>query len=204
MSTAAAEKVYRSLGATDTRIATRLALGSGAVLEWIPQETILFDGARLERRLRAALAEDAVLLAAETLVFGRAARGERMRSGALLDAWRIHGPDGLLWADALALPDDPGEALGAPFGFNGAEALGTVLLAGRRRGGRARPPARLGLRGAGRRDRAAARPVARALARRGGGGARFGGRRDRRAARRPARPAAAPAPAVDDMRRPAP
>jgi urease accessory protein len=130
VSTAAAEKVYRSLGATDTRIATRLALGSGAVLEWIPQETILFDGARLERRLRAALAEDAVLLAAETLVFGRAARGERMRSGALLDAWRIHGPDGLLWADALALPDDPGEALGAPFGFNDAEALGTVLLAG--------------------------------------------------------------------------
>ena len=131
MSTAAAEKVYRSLGAADTRIATRLALGSGAVLEWIPQETILFDGARLERRLRAELAEGAVLLAAEILVFGRAARGERMRSGALLDAWRIHGPDGLLWADALALPDDPGEALGAPFGFNGAEALGTVLLAGR-------------------------------------------------------------------------
>jgi urease accessory protein len=127
--TAAAEKVYRSLGA-ETRVGTRLALGPGAVLEWLPQETILFDGARLERRLRAELAEGAVLLAAETLVFGRAARGERMRRGALLDAWRVHGPDGLLWADALALPDDPEEALGAPFGFNGAEALGTLLLAG--------------------------------------------------------------------------
>jgi len=44
-----------------------------------------------------------------------------MRSGALLDAWRVVGPDGLLWADALALPDDPGEALAAPFGFAGAE-----------------------------------------------------------------------------------
>ena len=79
----------------------------GAALEWLPQETILFDGARLERRLRAELAEGAALLAAETLVFGRAARGERMRSGALLDAWRLHGPDGLLWADALALPVPP-------------------------------------------------------------------------------------------------
>jgi urease accessory protein len=99
-------------------------------LEWIPQETILFDGARLERRLRADLAEGAALLAAETLVFGRAARGERMRRGALLDAWRLHGPDRLLWADALALPSDPGEALAAPFGFAGAEALGTLLFAG--------------------------------------------------------------------------
>jgi urease accessory protein len=129
VSTAAAEKVYRSLGA-DTRVATRLALGPGAALEWIPQETILFDGARLERRLRADLAEGAVLLAAEIVVFGRAARGERMRSGALLDAWRVHGPEGLLWADAVALPDDPGEALAAPFGFAGAEASGTLLFAG--------------------------------------------------------------------------
>jgi urease accessory protein len=70
-------------------------------------------------------------LAAETLVFGRAARGERMRSGALFDAWRVHGPEGLLWADALLLPDDPAAALAAPFGFDGAEALGTLLLAGR-------------------------------------------------------------------------
>lgn len=128
--TAAAEKVYRSLG-PGTRVSTRLSLGPGAALEWVPQETILFDGARLERRLRAELAEGAALLAAETLVFGRAARGERMRSGALLDAWRLHGPGGgLLWADALALPDDPAEALAAPFGFAGAEALGTLLFAG--------------------------------------------------------------------------
>ena len=129
VSTAAAEKAYRSLG-PETRVATRLSLGPGAALEWIPQETILFDGARLERRLRADLAEGATLLAAETLVFGRAARGERLRSGALLDAWRLHGPEGLLWADALALPDKPGEALAASFGFAGAEALGTLLLSG--------------------------------------------------------------------------
>ena len=132
-STAAAEKIYRSLG-PDTRIATTLGVGAGAILEWLPQETILFDGARLDRRMRVDLAAGASLLAAEILVFGRAARGETLRHGAVLDAWRIHGPDGgpdgLLWADALALEDDIGAMLAAPFGFGGAAAAGMVLLAG--------------------------------------------------------------------------
>ncbi|WP_158292122.1 urease accessory protein UreD [Paracraurococcus ruber] len=129
LSTAAAEKLYRSLG-PGTRIDSRIVLDQGAVLEWIPQETILFDGARLDRRLRADLAPGAMLLAAETLVFGRAARGERMTQGLVRDRWRLHGPQGLLWADALALEGDLGAALQAPFGFAGAEALGTLLLAG--------------------------------------------------------------------------
>ncbi|MDB5375440.1 MAG: Urease accessory protein UreD [Belnapia sp.] len=125
LSTAAAEKIYRSLG-PETRIETRLSLGAGAWLEWLPQETILFDGARMDRRMRAELAPGARLLAAEMLVFGRAARGETMATGSVFDAWRLHGPDGLLWADALAL--DPA-SLAAPFGFAGAEALATLLLA---------------------------------------------------------------------------
>ncbi len=129
LSSAAAEKVYRSLGPT-TAVTTRLGLGPGATLEWIPQETILFDGARLDRRMTARLEEGARLLAAETLVFGRAARGERLRHGAVLDRWRLHGPGGaLLWADALDLPDPPAMLLDARFGFDGAEALGTLLLA---------------------------------------------------------------------------
>ncbi|MCO6419370.1 urease accessory protein UreD [Siccirubricoccus sp. KC 17139] len=129
LSTAAAEKVYRSLG-PETRVESALQLGPGAVLEWIPQETILFDGARLRRRMVAHLAPGALLLAAETLVFGRAARGERMTSGMVFDAWRLEGPDGLLWMDALALEGDLAARLAAPFGFAGAEALGTLLLAG--------------------------------------------------------------------------
>lgn len=123
--TAAAEKVYRSLG-PDSRIETTLSLGAGAWLEWLPQETIMFDGARLARGMRAVLAPGARLLAAEMLVFGRAARGERMAAGMVFDRWRLHGPEGLLWADALDLPD-PGR-LASPFGFGGAEALATLLL----------------------------------------------------------------------------
>jgi urease accessory protein len=109
-------------------------LEAGAVLEWIPQETILFDGARFVRGMQAELAPGAVLLAAETLVFGRAARGERMTRGLIRDRWRLHGPTrgaaGLLWADALALDGDLAAPLLNPFGFAGAEALGTLLLAG--------------------------------------------------------------------------
>ena len=129
LSTAATEKVYRSLG-PETRVETSIVLEAGAALEWIPQETILFDGARFVRGMRAELAPGAVLLAAETLVFGRAARGETMTHGLIRDRWRLHGPTGLLWADTLALEGDLGAALSAPFGFAGAEALGTLLLAG--------------------------------------------------------------------------
>lgn len=126
---AAAEKVYRSLG-PPTRIATRLTLGAGAVLEWIPQETILFDGARLERDIGVDLAADARLLLSEIVVFGRAARGETFGHGALGDRWRIRRGGALLWADGVALDGDPGAALRAPFGFAGAEALGSVVYAG--------------------------------------------------------------------------
>jgi urease accessory protein len=128
LTTPAAEKLYRSLG-EETRVAARLVLGAGATLEWLPQETILFDGARLARRLEVEMAPDARLLAAEMLVLGRAAHGERFRRGALADAWRVRRGGRLAWADGLRLPDDPYGALGGPFGLGGAGALATLLLA---------------------------------------------------------------------------
>ncbi|WP_255568700.1 urease accessory protein UreD [Neoroseomonas alba] len=128
VSTPAAEKVYRSLG-PETRIATRLDVASGATLEWIPQETILFDGARLDRRIEAVLAPGARLMMAEMLVFGRHARGEALQSGSLFDSWRVRRGGRLLWADGLALAEDIRARLDHPFGFAGAEAMATLLLA---------------------------------------------------------------------------
>lgn len=125
--TPAAEKIYRSLG-TQTRISSEIAVGDGACCEWLPQETILFDGARLARRLDIALAPDARLLAAEMLVLGRAARGESLTAGALADRWQVRRDGRLVWADALRLAD-PTEALGARFALGGAGALATLLLA---------------------------------------------------------------------------
>ena len=74
----AAEKAYRSAGA-DATLDVALDLADGAWLEWLPQETILFDGARLRRRLRVDAAAQARLLAIDMLVFGRRARGERFQ-----------------------------------------------------------------------------------------------------------------------------
>ena len=128
VSTPAAEKIYRSLG-PDTRIGTRLKVATGARLEWIPQETILFDGARLARRLEVDLAPGAHLLMGEMLVFGRRARGEALSGGSLLDTWRIRRSGALLWADGLALNDDIPGRLANPFGFAGAEAVATLLVA---------------------------------------------------------------------------
>lgn len=125
--TPAAEKVYRSLGA-DTRIATDITVGEAACCEWLPQETILFAGARLARRLDITLAPGARLLAAEMLVLGRAARGETFTAGALADRWRIRRDERLVWTDALRLAD-PAEALGARFALGAAGALATLLLA---------------------------------------------------------------------------
>jgi urease accessory protein len=129
ISAAAAEKVYRSLG-PQTRIDVTLDLAEGAMLEWLPQETILFDQARLGRSLTMRLHPTARLLAAETTVFGRAARGERFATGALQDAWRLHAGGGLLWAETTRLDGDILARLDDPIGFAGAGAAATLLYAG--------------------------------------------------------------------------
>ena len=128
ITTPAAEKVYRSLG-PEAAVEAELRVGAGSTLEWIPQETILFDGARLRRRHSAHLGGGARLLAAETLVFGRVAHGERLRAGRLHDAWRLHRRGALVWADAMRLEGDIAAHLSDRFAFGGAEALGMVVLA---------------------------------------------------------------------------
>ena len=129
VTTQAAEKIYRSLG-PDAQVETRLAVADDALLEWLPQETILFDGACLERRLNAAIADRGRFIACEMLVFGRAARGETMRSGRLREHWRIERGGRLAWIDRLGLSDDIGAQLDG-MGFGGARALATAIYVGR-------------------------------------------------------------------------
>ena len=102
LTTTAAEKIYRGDGAT-TRVEVGLAVEAGATLHWLPQETILFDGARLSRRLDAAMSGDASLLIGEILVFGRRAMGETMRHGLVEDRWRVRRDGRLVFAEALRL-----------------------------------------------------------------------------------------------------
>jgi urease accessory protein len=100
VTTAAAEKIYRARE-DETEIRVRLEIGPGARLVWLPQATIAFDQARLDRRTEANLATDASLLAVETLIFGRAAMGEDVHRGAWHDAWRVRRDGRLVFADAF-------------------------------------------------------------------------------------------------------
>jgi urease accessory protein len=126
VTTQAAEKIYRSLG-EDCSIDVSLAVGAGAWLEWLPQETILFDRARLVRRNAVEVAAGGRLLAVELVVFGRTAHGERFEHGKLHDAWRVKRRGRLAWADALHLEGGIAETLDHPAGFDGAVAMATVL-----------------------------------------------------------------------------
>ena len=123
----AAEKIYRSLGAPSC-LSVRIRVGEGATLEWLPQETILFDNARLERRVEIDVAPGGSLLALDLMVFGRLARGERFTGGALLDVWRVRRGGRLTWADGLRLEGDITAQMASPAGLGGATGAGLALL----------------------------------------------------------------------------
>jgi urease accessory protein len=127
MSTAAAEKIYRSHGpAAEINIALKAA--AGAHLSWLPQETILFDQARAERRIDIDLAETATFLACEIVVFGRAAMGEVMRTGAFVDRWRLRRGGRLVFAENVRLDGDIHAKLAQRAVGNSAVAIGTALI----------------------------------------------------------------------------
>jgi urease accessory protein len=129
VTTQAAEKVYRSTG-PEARLTVTLKVHARAWLEWLPQETILFESARLRRVTTLEIDRHARAIAGEILVFGRRAHGERLQTGSLHDAWRVHIDQRLAWADALRLEGDLAAQLAAPFGFAGASATATLLYVG--------------------------------------------------------------------------
>jgi urease accessory protein len=129
VTTQAAEKVYRSRG-DDCRVEVALSAERGSWLEWLPHETILFEGARLDRITRIEHAPGARVLAGEMLVFGRSAHGESLTRGRFRDAWEVRRQGRLVWADALAAAGDLAAVLAAPACFAGAAAVATVVYIG--------------------------------------------------------------------------
>lgn len=126
--TAAAEKIYRSSGA-DVEMDVRLTLQANARLAWLPQETILFDRARLKRRIDIDLAEGASLIMAEAVVFGRAAMDEAMVQGFFTDAWRVRRAGKLIYADTARLDGAIAAKMAERAVTNGGIAIATVLIA---------------------------------------------------------------------------
>lgn len=122
----AAEKVYRSTGA-ECRVETRLEVGAHGWLEWCPQETILFEQARLRRSLRLEVAPTGRTMLGEILVFGRLAAGERTRRGLVHDRIEVRRDGALIWLDTLRLDGDYAPVFDARAGLDGAQALATFL-----------------------------------------------------------------------------
>jgi urease accessory protein len=135
VTTQAAEKLYRALDG-EAEIEIALSVQRGGWAEWLMQETILFDGARLRRRTEIDVAAGARLLAVESLVFGRRAMGEDFTRGAVFDSWRLRRDGRLRWADAQRF--DAAER-NLRFAYAGAAAAATLLYVG------ADAPARLSL-----------------------------------------------------------
>jgi urease accessory protein len=129
LTTQAAEKLYRAID-SDAQVRVALSAGPGATLEWLPQETIAFDGGRLRRRIEIDLAGDSRLLLAESLLLGRAARGERYLAGRLHDSWRLRRDGRLIWADAFRLSGDVPALSRAGALLDGAAALASLVYAG--------------------------------------------------------------------------
>jgi urease accessory protein len=127
VTTAAAEKIYRAQGpAAQLNIA--LKAGAGSRLAWLPQETILFDRARISRRFDIDLAESASLLLCEIVVFGRAAMGERMLQGEWVDRWRMRRGGRLVFAETVRLDGDIGKKLAQSAVARGGVAVGMALI----------------------------------------------------------------------------
>jgi len=124
----AAERVYRSLGpAADVEV--KLDAQPNATLMWLPQETILFDGARLTRAYEIDLDATARFILADMVILGRTAMGETVRSLIWRDAWRLRRGGALVWADATRIEGDAAAALASPAAGAGACALATILYA---------------------------------------------------------------------------
>jgi urease accessory protein len=127
VTTAAAEKVYRSHGPS-AQLNISLKAAAGAHLGWLPQETILFDRSRTERRIDIELAESASMILCEIVIFGRAAMGESMLSGSFVDRWRLRRGGRLVFAETVRLDGDIGAKLRRPAIARGGLAIGTALI----------------------------------------------------------------------------
>jgi len=130
LSSQGAERIYRAgIGDLPSRITTRIAIGAAATLEYLPQETILFDSAALDRSLRIDLAGSARYLGIESLIFGRTAMGETIAALDLTDTVELHRDNALVFRDSLKPPRDFAAAQTHRAMFGGASAIATILLA---------------------------------------------------------------------------
>lgn len=131
VTTQAAEKVYRALK-EPALVRTELKACDSARLAWLPQETIVFNGARLHRTTEIEVFSGAELLALEWLVLGRAAHGEIVVSGNITDCWRVREGGRLIWADSFRITDEIFPHLNRKALLSDCNAIATLIYFGPR------------------------------------------------------------------------
>ena len=125
ITTQACERSYRSTGDT-AHVEADITVGAGAHLDWLPQETILFEASKLDRRLTIRLDQAATLTAIEAVLLGRDAMGEEARDAQFSDTWRIYRGDRLIHAEATRLTGDGSERDGLSL-LRGCRAFASIL-----------------------------------------------------------------------------
>lgn len=129
VTTATAGKIYHSTGAESCQM-TQLRLAAGACLEWLPQESIVFNGARYRQHTRIELEDEAVWLGWEITRLGRTARGERFETGewrSHTEVWQKGSP---LWIDAQRVQGGT-RMMTSPHGLGGCPVVGSFAIVGR-------------------------------------------------------------------------
>jgi urease accessory protein len=131
--TPGAAKWYRANG----RLASQdvhLSAGAGAVVEWLPQETIFFDGADVRLGHEVELQEEARYLGMEILCFGRRAAGERFTRGRVRQRTRIRIGGRTVWWEQGGIEAGVAGArhgaLDSPLGLAGHPVCATLLAVG--------------------------------------------------------------------------
>ncbi len=128
LTTPGAGKWYRSSGAMASQT-LEFSVGEGALLEWLPQESIVFDGARAALATRVRLAAGARYIGWEVLCLGRTGSGERFVNGLCRLETSVLRDENLLWLERGGFAgDDP--LLHSPAGFGGHPVCGTMLAFG--------------------------------------------------------------------------
>lgn len=127
LTTQAAERAYRSRDGDFGTVESTLTVAEGAVLHWLPQELILYDGCALRRRLTVDLTADARLLMVEPVVFGRAAMGETLTDARFYDRIEMRRDGRPLYRDAVRLDGDISRQLARPSIAGGAGAMASLV-----------------------------------------------------------------------------
>lgn len=128
VTTQASERIYRSSGGATSKVDTRIVLGAGAGLNWLPQDTIIFDRSRLQRAISADIVRSSTLLLAETLVLGRAAMGETLAQGLFRDQWRVRRDGRLVFAENVLMRDETYRRFSEAVMAGGSQALLTLVF----------------------------------------------------------------------------